>query len=218
MYNIALVCTHHSEFGKCNSDELYKIIESIRPDVIFEELTQDLFDRFYKENNIPNEPPEIKSVRRYIKDHATSHIPVDINVSDTVSINEINYLFKTLGKYTAYSKLEQDQKKLFFQEGYGFLNSKKNEELVEKKKSLEKSLIEFQINKDRLSRIHELFYEELHNREDEIIKNIYDYSGKIAYNQALLLLGSGHRKTIFEKIKKYESENHIKLNWALYGH
>jgi len=26
MYNISLVCTFHSEFGKCNSDELYKII------------------------------------------------------------------------------------------------------------------------------------------------------------------------------------------------
>jgi hypothetical protein len=217
MYNISLVCTFHSEFGKCNSDELYKIIDSIRPDLIFEELTQDLFDKFYKENKIPNEPPEIKSVKRYIKDHTTSHIPVDINVSDTLSTSEINYTFKTVKKYAVYSKLEVDQKKLTFQEGYGFLNSKKSEELIEKKKSLEKTLIELQINKDQLSRMHELFYEEQHKREHEIIRKIYNYSGKIAYNQALLLLGSGHRKTIFEKMKKYESGNHVKLNWALYG-
>jgi len=217
MYNITLVCTHHSEFGKCNSDELYKIIESVRPDVIFEELTQDLFDKFYRENKIPYEPPEIRSVKRYIKDHTTSHFPVDINVSDTLSMNEINYMFNTFNKYAVYSKIEEDQKKLFFQEGYGFLNSKQNEELVEKKKSLEKSLIEFQINKDHLSRIHELFYEEHHKREHEIIRNIYNYSGKIVYNQALLLLGSGHRKTIFQKMKKHESENNVKLNWTLYG-
>jgi len=217
MYKITLVCTHHSEFGKCNSDELYKIIESIRPDVIFEELTQDLFDKFYKENTIPYEPPEIKSVKRYIKDHTTDHFPVDINVSDTLSINEINYMFNAFNKFVVYSKIEEDQKNLFFQEGYGFLNSKQNEELVEKKKSLGKSQIEFQINKDHLSRIHKLFYEEQHHREYEIIKNVYDYSGKIAFNQALLLLGSWHRKTLFEKAKKYESENHVKLNWALYG-
>jgi hypothetical protein len=31
------------------------------------------------------------------------------------------------------------------------------------------------------------------------------------------LLGSGHRKTVFEKIKKYESEKDVKLNWVLYG-
>jgi hypothetical protein len=217
MYNITLVCTHHSEYGKCNSDELYKIIESIRPDIIFEELTQDLFDKFYKEDKIPCEPPEIKSVKRYTKDHITSHIPVDINPSDTLSTNEINYMFNTVGKYHVYSKLEEDQKRLAFQEGYDFLNSKKSEELVEKKKSLEKSLIEIQINKDQLCRIHDLFYNEQHNRENEIIKNIYNYSVKTAYNQALLLIGSGHRKTIFEKIRKYEPENHVKLNWALYG-
>ncbi len=217
MYNITLVCTHHSEFGKCNSNELYKIIELIRPDVIFEELNQDLFDKFYKENEIPYEPPEVKSVKKYIKDHYTSHIPVDINVSDTLSSNEINYMFSVFRKYTLYSILQEDQKRLVFDEGYSFLNSKNNEELTEKMKSFEKSLIEFQINRNQLSRIHELFYEEQHKRENEIIRNIYNYSEKIVYNQALLLLGSGHRKTIFEKIKKYESENHIKLNWALYG-
>lgn len=217
MYNITLVCTHHSEFGKCNSDELYKIIEALKPDVIFEELTPDLFDMFYKENKIPFEPPEIKSVKRYIKDHTVSHFPVDIHASDSLSFNQIEYMFSIFNKHAVYSKIEEDQKKLFFQEGYGFLNSKKNEELVEKMKSLEKSLIEIQINRNQLYRIHELFYQQQHNREVEIIKNIYKYSEQIAYNQALFLLGSRHRKSIFENIKKYESENHLKLNWTLYG-
>jgi hypothetical protein len=216
MYNIILVCTHHSEFGKCNSDELYKIIESIKPDIIFEELTQDLFDRFYKENNIPFELPEIKAVRRYIKDHTINHFPIDVNINDTLSPNEIKYLFNEVGKHLDHLKLEEDQKTLAFQEVYYFLNSKRNEELTEKKKSLEKKLIESHINKDLLSRIHELFYELQDKREHEIIRNIYNYSNKMPYNQALLLLGSGHRKTIIEKIKKYESENHVKLNWALY--
>jgi hypothetical protein len=217
MYNITLVCTHHSEYGKCNSDELYKIIDSLRPDIIFEELPQNLFDKFYKGNEIPYEPPEVKSVKRYIKDHTISNFPVDIDVSNSLSVNQIKYMFSTFNKYAIYSKIEEDQKKMFFQEGYGFLNSKQNEELVEKKKSLEKSLIEIQINKDQLCRIHELFYQEQHNREDEIIKNIYNYSEQIAYNQGLLLLGSGHRKSIFEKMKKYKSESKVKLNWTLYG-
>ena len=217
MYNITLVCTHHSEFGKSNSYELYKIIETIRPDIIFEELTQDLFDKFYKENIIPNEPPEIKSVKRYIKDHTVSHIPVDVNISDTLSTSEINYMFNTVRKYTVYSELEEDQMKLTFHEGYDFLNSKKNEELIETKKAIEKNLIKSQINNHQLSRIHQLFYEEQHKSEHEIIKNIYNYSGIIDYNQALLLLGSGHRKSIFEKIKKYESKKQVKLNWTLYG-
>ena len=217
MYNIILVCTHHSELGKSNSDELYKIIESIKPDVIFEELTQDLFDNFYKENKMPFETPEIKSVKRYIKHHAISHFPIDINASDSLSTSEINYMFNTVGKYHIYSKLEEEQRNLAFQDGYVFLNSKKCEEFFDEKKAIEKSLIECQLNKNQLSRIYELFYEEQHKREYEMIKNIYNYSEKTAYSQALLLLSSGHRKTIFEKIKTYEPENHIKLNWTLYG-
>jgi hypothetical protein len=106
---------------------------------------------------------------------------------------------------------------LTFHEGYDFLNSKKSEELIETKRSIEENLIKSQINNHQLSRIHQLFYEEQHKREHEIITNIYNYSVKIEYNQALLLLGSGHRKTIFEKTKRYESENPVKLNWALYG-
>jgi hypothetical protein len=217
MYNITLVATHHSELGKCNADELYKIIESIRPYVIFEELPQELFDRFYKQNNIPFETPETKAVRRYIKEHPILHFPVDINVSDTLSTNEIESMFNTFGKYAVYSKIVEEQKRMFFQEGYGFLNSRQNEELDEKKNSLEKSLIEFQINKNQLSRIHELFYEEQHQREHEIIKNIYNYSEKTTYNQALLLLGSGHRKTIVEKFKNYVPGNNVKLNLNVYG-
>lgn len=110
MYSITLVCTHHSEFGKCNSEELYKIIKSLRPDVIFEELSQDLFDLFYKENTIPFEPPEIKSVKRYIKEHNTNHIPVDVQPSPTLLSNEINYVFKAVGRYTEYSNLEEEHK------------------------------------------------------------------------------------------------------------
>jgi hypothetical protein len=212
-----LICTHHSDFGKCNSEELYKIIESIRPDVIFEELTQELFDKFYKEKSIPFETPEIKSVKRYIKEHTAYHFPVDINVSENLSTKEIKYFFDTLGKYHVYKKLDEDQKKLTFEEGYVFLNSKRNEDLIEEKKVVEKTLIGFEINGNQLSRICDLFYEEQHKREHEIIKNIYNYSEKIIYNQAVLLLGSGHRKTVFEKIKKYESEKDVKLNWVLYG-
>jgi len=64
MYNITLISTSHRGLGKCNSDELHKIIESISPDVIFEELSHDLLDRFYTGNQIPIEPPEIKSIKK----------------------------------------------------------------------------------------------------------------------------------------------------------
>jgi len=49
MYNITLICTKHKKCGECNSDELHKIIESISPEIIFEELSHSAFHRYYQE-------------------------------------------------------------------------------------------------------------------------------------------------------------------------
>ena len=42
-----MACTRHDEVGKCNSNELYKIIESINPELIFEEIPPSYFDEYY---------------------------------------------------------------------------------------------------------------------------------------------------------------------------
>ena len=77
--------------------------------------------------------------------------------------------------------------------------------------------MEFMICQKKLFQIHELFYEEQNKRENEIIKNIYNYSIENQYLQALVLIGSAHRKSIFEKIEKYKRQENIKLNWTFYG-
>jgi len=47
MYNITLICTSHRNAGKCNSKELYRIIETINPEIIFEELSYMDFNKTY---------------------------------------------------------------------------------------------------------------------------------------------------------------------------
>jgi hypothetical protein len=217
MYDITLVCTHHSELGNCNSNELYKIIESINPDVIFEELPEDLFIRFYPENQLPYEPLEVKSVRKYLRTHNIDHVPVDIEVSQSVSTEEIRYMFGLFKKYNTYKNLEDEQGRSIIENGYAFLNSKRCEELVAQKMVTEQSLLQFMPDKNRLSRIRISFYEEQDVREYEIIKNIYNYSKQKPYSQGLLLIGSGHRKTISEKIETYNTLENLKLNWILYN-
>jgi hypothetical protein len=217
MYNVTLVFTHHSELGKCNSYELYRIIEFIAPDVIFAELPEDLFIRFYPENQLPYEPPEVKSVRRYLLTHNIDHIPVDIEVSQSLSTSEIHYMIGSFKKYNAYKNLEDEQYRMIIENGYGFLNSKRCEELHTQIIITEQSLLQFMSDKAQLSRIHKSLYEEQDVREHEIIKNIYNYSKQKPYNQGLLLIGSGHRKTIFEKIETYKTQHDLKLNWTPYG-
>ena len=61
MYNITLICTVHSETGKCNSRELYKIIEEFKPEIIFEELSLAAYNQCYGiQNRVTVETSAIK--------------------------------------------------------------------------------------------------------------------------------------------------------------
>ncbi|MEI9943297.1 MAG: hypothetical protein WDN26_03680 [Chitinophagaceae bacterium] len=217
MYNIILVCTIHSEIGKCNSSELHQIIESINPDVIFEEICPDLFDRIYKKNDIPFEPLEIKAIKRYLQDHAIEHIPVDIDPDPNLSLNDIKYMFDAFKKYDVYKKLDIEQYKMTETDGFSFLNSKRFTQLHEEKKLTETRLMEFMMTQIQQTRIYKLFYEEQETRENSWLQNIYNYSKKYTYNKAIFYCGASHRKSIKQKIEEFERKEQSKLIWTFYG-
>lgn len=219
MYNITLIGTQHLESGKCNSDELYKIIESINPDVIFEELSSNLFNIIYNANSF-NLPPdvvtEIKCIKKYVQNHNIKHIPVDIDIR-YISDKEQNWMFDTFEKYDDYNKIDNEQSLLATQYGFNFINSDKCLDLSEQKNIVIKNIIGVDINKNELFRVHQLFNRQHDIRENAMLQNIYNYSKENQYNQAVFLIGSGHKKSIKQKITEYEKLSETKLNWTMYG-
>jgi hypothetical protein len=142
MYNITVISTDHTESGKCNSDELYKIIKSINPEVIFEEMPNSLFNIVYNSNllTLPSYAPlELKCVKKYLQNHNTKHFPVDIDSSPKLSKDEI-FMFNTFAKNEDYTKLESEYNSIKKQEGLDFLNSNKYLDFFERKSSLEKKI------------------------------------------------------------------------------
>lgn len=216
-YNITLICTAHTESGKCNSDELYKIIESVNPEVIFEEVSINLFDRFYNGNQLSDESLEVKCIKRYLQNHNIIHIPVDIEVSPNLATSDIDYMFKTFKKYNVYKTLENEQSLLSAQFGFAYLNSIKCSELFDKKKITEKNLMQFDINKNQLIHIYKLFHEEQYNRENEMLQNIYNYSKENKYTQAIFLIGSAHRNSVIRKVTEFETKETLHLNWTFWN-
>ena len=53
-------------------------------------------------------------------------------------------------------------------------------------------------------------------RENAMLKNIYNYSKENQFNQAVFLIGTSHKKSIMQKITKYEKKSEVKLNWTMY--
>ena len=63
MYIITSITTSHNEHGNCNSNELYKIIERIAPEVIFEEVPQSKFSKVYE--GLPGDSLETNTIKKY---------------------------------------------------------------------------------------------------------------------------------------------------------
>ncbi len=233
MYNITLIGTIHSENGKCDPDELYKILKDINPEVIFVELPDhyadfyfsDSFDTYCANNILLNRSPpvvplEVKCLKKYIQNHDIKIIPVDIDLTQKLQEyqQEIYHLFSVFFKDKDYQMLDNEKETLIAKEGFHFLNSNKFLEFSEKKEMMEKKIIESEIQKNRLLVIYKLFHSEQYdNRENAMLQNIYSYSIQNQFNKAVFLIGAEHKRSIVKKIKEYEKLSGTKLNWTMYG-
>lgn len=207
-------------------------MEDIKPEVIFDELPphhsnvffSDLFDSHCINNMLLNQrspvlPLEVKSIKKYHQNYDVKIVPVDIDIRERMSKyqQEILFMFSTFFKNEDYKMLDAESDAIVAQEGFQFLNSSKFLEIVEKKQLMEKKIIESEIEKDRLLKMYIIFHaEQYDNRENAMLQNIYNYSKENQYNQAVFLIGAGHKRSIVQKIKEYQRFSEIKLNWTLY--
>jgi pheromone shutdown protein TraB len=215
MYNITLICTLHREHGKCNSEELYKIIEKINPEIIFEEISNFRLDAYYTDKTYKS--LETNTIMKYLEKHQIEHIPVDnhgMTESQVISLyKNFDYMNEQLSYSAEYTELWEKHMSLTIQGGFDYINSNGSDELMEKIETMKKYLLKI-FNNELLFNAYTLFNEiVIDKREYEMIKNIYKYSKEHKVNNAIFLIGAEHRRSIINKIQEYERKNELKLNW-----
>jgi len=216
MYNITLICTGHTENGKCNSTELLNIIETLKPEVIFEELPVSIFNECYNEN-MHDKLIEPKAIKQYKQRNEFVHIPVDTYISSNSPCEDcgtaLSQIFKLDGEYY---KALLEHYKLIEMYGFQYLNSEHSETCLEE--ILKKELIIInRLYSKKLSNLYKLRIETDEKRENEMLNNIYKYSNNHKYNKALMFIGALHRKSIIKKIKERNDKEEQKLNWIFDG-
>lgn len=233
MQNITFIGTKHSDNGQCNFDELYKILEDLKPEVIFDELPSLFADLFYYDsfdiayaNNILHKKPilnlplEVKCIKKYRLNNTVKIVPVDIDVNQDLEEQkkEILFLFNTFFNNEDYRNIDNIIEELIQKEGFHFINSNKFLELLEKKELLEREIIDSESKKHKLLTTYSSHRKQINNRENIMLNNIYKYSKENQYNNAVFLLGAEHKKSIMQKISDYEKLSETKLNWKMmYG-
>ncbi len=152
MSTITLIATGHNEKGLCNSQELFKIIEQIDPDVIFEEIPPRQFEAVYAGTRQAS--LEVRAIKAYLqKCPDIYHYPVDLDIELTIEnqikseIAGIPFIcidycdeYKYLDLLIAYCSEKQ---------GFPFLNSDRCSEIILRKKILEKEILEALRKDDR---------------------------------------------------------------------
>jgi len=212
MYNITLLSSFHTVRGKCNPNKLYKIIEEIQPEIIFEELCTDTFDLVYSDGYNPNTIEAI-TIKEYLKNYPIKHFPVDtypINETDLLNDTQVQVILDNSNEYI--ELLEQMLSKIA-QYGYLFINSSDCVETLEKIRIIEETVLLETNNATLLNK-----YKTLHTeRENEMLNNIYNYSKQYPYSKALFVCGAEHRKPLKEKIQEYETKENLKLSWTFFN-
>jgi len=210
---ITLVATAHREGGKCNSAELYKIIERISPEIIFEEISPNEYVAIYKGLRADN--LESKTLKRYWQKHSIEHLAVDIEPDELIDIrlkNEISELFGIFNTNPKYDRLSIQHNNLTEHFGFSYLNSDQCSVMLERIHLLEEAILRAK-NQEKLFQTYMLWLNIHEKRENEMINNIYNYSKQKKYENGLFLVGAAHRKSIIEKIPKFENDFKLKLNW-----
>ncbi|SEQ08919.1 hypothetical protein [Flavobacterium urocaniciphilum] len=210
MHNITFISTIHNEIGKCNSIELCKIIEKINPEVIFLEALNETYSKYenhlFTSFGVFHKKLEISAIQYYSLNNSFEFIPVlDNGLSDAF---EKKYNLVCDNK--EWQKLIDNYNSLAKEHGFEFLNCIESIKLQEEMRVLESSLL----NGHKLEIV---FNEEIESYENSMMNNIYSYCKNNNFNSAIYLCGVAHRKSIIEKIEKFNSQEHLKLNWNVFG-
>jgi len=228
MSSITLIATTHTEKGLCNANELFKIIEQINPEVIFEEIPPGKFEAVYAGTRKAS--LEVKTVKAYLQKYPdVHHYPVDLDIEQATEkeikqeVDGVAYICNDYSdEYHYLSGMISLQSEKY---GFPYLNNDRCSELILRKKVLETQVLDalkrdknqMAMDHERLGLAYKQWIDQIDDREKEMVRNIYSYMEQKKYANAVFLVGAAHRKPIMQKIQEYESKEGFKLNWMFYS-
>lgn len=209
MQSITLISTIHKEIGKCNADELFKVIAEISPEVIFLEALESTYSNYeqslFSSFEMYSKKLEIHAIQKYCQEKSFQYVPVlDKGLSDAFD-NKYNTVCESIDL----QKLIDNFNSLSARNGFQFLNSIKAMDLQSEMRILEKNLL----NNNEMQRMAE---DDICLYEDTMVRNIYSYCKENLFNTAIFMCGVAHRKSLINKIADYNARKGINLNWIYY--
>ena len=214
MSTLIVLGTAHFEDGACKSEELFKIIQKINPQVVFCEFSPEKLPRFMKRTDVIT--PEMEVIKRLIKGKSIEIVPVDVN--EDPFDQRLEAIFKLIKQeMPEYLGASRKLSSETFLKGFTFLNSEAGDIICRDLESMEKYFIN--VNKIKYNGLLNFYTEWLkwnNLRENQWINLIDNYFKINKPKKAVFLVGAGHRFRLIDKIKNIENRNKLFLDWDFF--
>jgi len=212
---ITLVCTMHNENGLCSEHELLKILETIGPDVFFEEIRQSDFDSYYRDRS--RSTLETRTVNRYLTVRSAQQVPVDDYVIPESFLRDMEVLSDYVESRSAeYRAVEAKLHQMAFDLGFRYLNSQESMSHRKYADKLFEDVIAMS-GRDDLRKLLSTLNYQLRRREDSMLENIYDFCRNNPFMEAVFLVGAGHKSYIVENIENRMKAEANLVHWNIWN-
>ena len=211
MRKITLVCSGHSESGRCNAEELLNIFKAIKPEVAFLEMCPSEFDFFYERGSV-----EAHAITKY---RECKPIPVDQDVMPRNLLAEFKRdldiaLARVAGASPEYRWLNQEKNKSVYEYGFAYLNSVVFARLSARMTEIEDEIIGGTDDQD-LIRVLERWRHIIRQREHAMVRNIYEHCRKNVFDTGVFLVGAAHKMAIIKEIENRVIREADLISWTI---
>ena len=210
--NIILIGTNHANNGNCNHIELLKIIERIKPDVIFLEMMPSEYIYYYQHKT--RSRLESDAILLYLEKQNVVQILVDYDIlPDKLFFdNDRNMHYEIEKRSREYCYLIDTNSALVAHYGFKYLNSSDCLNLNKALYTEIEETLKF-INNDKYFPIRKAWIDHEELRDNTMMTNIYNYCKEYNFTTGIFLTGTAHRKSIIEKIPIYNEKFNLNINW-----
>lgn len=210
MSTITFISTIHKSHGRCDSHELFSILEEIKPEIIFLEALENTYSKYqqyiFENFGVYHEKLELAAIQKFSAKFPVKYVPVLENaLPDSFGIK-----YNNLKKFPELQMLVDENRSNVEEMGFAFLNSQECSDQHEKMRERERHLLND-------TELEKLFNKDIDTYENSMMRSIYSYCRHNEFDRAVFMCGVAHRSSIINKMEVFNMKEKFSLNWKIYG-
>jgi len=215
MSSVSLVCTVHGEIGLANVSGLWKILKHFQPDVCFLEVPPAALDNYI--NTVNEQTLESMAIKKYRESHQVELVPVDLATPGGEFFANSRYMFERIERSShEYRRLMDLNSSFVGTHGFAYLNSEDCSNIWSAIYREIRSAVE-RLEDRRLVELYEMWIATIALRDQEMIRNVENYSRLNMFEKGVFLVGASHRQSIIDCAGGQSGVDSNSIQWDFDG-